>query len=302
MILIFGASGFLGAAIAQVLQNAGLDFRAIVRPNSSLIRIKGIPHERIFPTPVEDWPKLVIKYKPKVVICAFWEGVDANLRRNAEVQMANIQKVLDLAQICIELDVDKFITFGSQAEVSASPELITEEYSANHDSEYASAKSELQGALLRKFHTRPMNLCWVRVFSIYGDGDSQHSLIPQMYQSACQNSIFHVGNPELNWSYLHKKDFQSGLLAVLNSANLFGVINLGNNKPVYVHEIVSVVESELKKMFPEWVGTDLQKKAPSFGKIPETRKLTSVGWKPEVELKDGIRMTVKSLTQSSKLG
>jgi len=301
VILIFGASGFLGAAITQTLQNVGIDFRAIIRPSSSLMRLQGIPHEKIFPTPVEEWHQLVSKYRPEVVVCAFWEGVDANLRSNAEVQVANIQKVLDLAQICIEQDIKKFIAFGSQAEVSESPKLIAEVYSANRDSEYAASKSELQEKLLKKYYTRPQNFSWVRVFSIYGDGDSDNNLIPQMYRSACNNLIFHVSNPGLNWSYLHKEDFQRGMLAIIESGNLFGVINLGNQKSVYVHEIVWATELELKKRFPEWQGIELQNQLPSFGKIPDTRKLTSVGWQPEIELEDGIQMTVKGLIQSSEM-
>jgi|688.fasta_scaffold268793_1 nucleoside-diphosphate-sugar epimerase len=302
MIIIFGGSGFLGSAISRHLQELKLDFRVVVRPQSNLLKLQGIPIEKILLIPPEFWNRTVFDLMPEAVICAFWEGVEANLRDSLEIQMANVEKINLLAKASIQSKVKSFMAFGSQAESESSDWPIVEQQLYNKDSAYSKAKSDLQIDLFEMFEACDTRFCWIRVFSVYGEGDSKNRLIPKIYKCATNDLIFKVHNAGLQWSYLHINDFVTAVSAIVSSSNLNGVVNIGNPKVSSIGEITDVTEKELLSLFPHWSGVSTHDKTFKLGKIPKTQKLFDIGWRPSISIEDGIRMTVEGLFRDSQRG
>src|SRR5215472_18844102 len=116
-LLITGAGGFVGAAIAKAAALAGDDVVALVRSGAS--RLAGIARsislERADLADTQRVAELMSSVRPDIVIHSAWEGVGGALRSD-DIQLENIRTAVALADAAIASGARKFVGIGSQAE------------------------------------------------------------------------------------------------------------------------------------------------------------------------------------------
>ena len=104
---------------------------------------------------------------------------------------------------------------------------------------YAFAKDTLRRQLeyLRKCHS--FALTWARIFYLYGDGQAESSLLPQLKQAVAQGkTLFNMSGGEQLRDYLPVGDVaQNFALLALNRADI-GVVNICSGKPISVRKMV----------------------------------------------------------------
>lgn len=205
-IFISGASSFISLNISKYFIENGYEVYGFYRPNTkNLNNIKEIKGLITMPfdfnnMTINDINNLNqnLEYK-KIFDNEFtsyldlaWDGQGKIGRDNYDIQMSNIdlsKKNLELAKL---LNVKQFIFFGSQSEYSDTPHGI--------------AKREFSKYGIDKSKQYNIDFIHLKIFSTYGFGDRENSLISQIMNSIIKKEDIHIGSCQKLWNYLYIDD------------------------------------------------------------------------------------------------
>lgn len=289
MILIIGGNGFLGSWFTLNCFATNKNFTVLTSQKSNVSRISQIPQSKIVKIDQSEWPAYITKLRPTIIVSFDWAGVTSDQRNSIEVQNLNISRVLQVAQAGLESGVKKFLTFGSQAE-NGPINRPAEEY--NYDSPttaYGAAKVSLRLQLEERFRTTDSKLIWGRIFSTYGEMDNRNWLIPSLIRSLKQNEKFSLTSGEQIWSYLHARDFVTAINLLLSlefSKNM--IVNIGNPEVQTIQTVARIIGDRLGS--PELLSFGAAQFRPDqvTHLEPTTTTLTLNGWKPSVDINQGV--------------
>lgn len=282
-IMIFGASGFLGSAIANSFSKTSKVI-AVVRPESDTWRLDSTS-KLLIKEPVEDWAKLIQIHKPRTVICAQWAGTEIHSRENTLLQESNIAQIENLANVSGIAKVSTFIVFGSQAETMKSTKLVPEEAVQNPASAYGATKIKLHQQLNEIFQGFDTRFIWARVFSIFGPSEIGETLIPNLLRAGMNGEPLQLKNPSLPWSYLYIEDFVAAIRKLIETKAISGVVNIGNDELVTIESICKLVPHG------SFISTN-QATLIQEGYFPVMAKLQNAGWRPEHPLEESLKISV----------
>lgn len=135
----------------------------------------------------------------------------------------------------------------------------------------------------------------VRIFNTYGPRMSQSDgrVVSNFIVQALKNDpITLYGTGEQTRSFCYVDDLVSGIVAMMNSDRAgIGPVNLGNPNECSVHELAKTITA-LTGSSAEFVYEDLPVDDPHRRKPDITRAQDLLGWKPTVNLHDGLAQTI----------
>ena len=104
---------------------------------------------------------------------------------------------------------------------------------------YGFAKDTLRRQLKYLRENQPFALTWTRLFYLYGDGQAESSLLPQLKRAVEQgHEVFNMSGGEQLRDYLSVTDVAKNLVMLaLNRADM-GVVNICSGKPISVRKLV----------------------------------------------------------------
>lgn len=230
-ILLTGATGFIGSHIAETLSNAGYKLLLTKRTSSDLWRCASFIEKAKW-TNIDDddsFEKDVCNFTPEVIINCAWDGVSAKNRNIWFIQINNLllqQRLLELAE---KTGVKKIIGIGSQAEYGNFNGKIDENYPTNPDSSYGAAK--LAAYIILKAFCEENNLkwYWFRVFSCFGERESENWLIPTTIKNILSNTEMDLTQGEQQYSYLYIKDLATLISNAVESNADSGIYNIASD-------------------------------------------------------------------------
>jgi len=283
LILIFGASGFLGSTIANYI-SAGEQVIAVTRPDSLNSRLRETPHIKIVQVAENLWPNLVEHYKANIIICAQWDGVAKSKRNNQSTQLKNLRQITDLALIAKANNCRKFIALGSQAEAEQSQTPIREEYIDSGTDWYGKTKSLLCSNLMEIFEGSQTSFIWARVFSIYGPGEERESLIPELLRAKALGNSFTIKEPSKLWSLLYSSDFAAAIQVLVKDNFTTPIVNVAHPELITIKQICE----NLPNIHVVYTRSD---SLSDIGYFPVVSKLKALGWHPRVSIAEGCKIT-----------
>lgn len=116
---------------------------------------------------------------------------------------------------------------------------LNEDVETRPSNPYGFAKDTLRRQLEYLQQVRPFNLTWARLFYLYGEGQAENSLLPQLRKAVEQgDKIFNMSGGEQLRDYLPVTEVAKYLvlLAMTNKNN--GIVNICSGKPVSVRKLV----------------------------------------------------------------
>ena len=223
-ILITGAASFLGRHLVEYFLSKEEEVLALVRENArgrdELLKYEANNKFKLIVLDMKDIERLDIDFD--VCIHLAWGGIGKEGRMDENIQRENIDAAVKLMRVCKERGAKRFLFAGSQAEYGQTLSDIEVKYGKDFDinnipkqsedsptnpkSKYGKAKLELKSKLKNLGDSLGIEYVHMRIFSVFGSGDHETSLIYTCIKNSKENKDVHIGECIQSWNYIYIKD------------------------------------------------------------------------------------------------
>jgi len=295
-ILVAGATGLAGSAIFKELTSIG---KPVVGISSKELDL--LDRDATFNYLNELKPNVVIDAAAKV------GGISANNNYPVEFLSENIRIQTNLIDAAHSAKVERFVFLASSCVYPKNcPQPIKEEYvltGALESTNSAYAIAKLAGIELIKAYRKEFGHRWISVMptNLYGPNDnfnleSSHvfpALIRKFIEAKKSNAtsvkLWGTGKPKRE--LLHVDDLAKAIIVCLDSYDSDQQINIGTGVDLTIAELAEKIAKNTG--FTGSIDWDVTKEDGTPQKVLDIQKITNLGWKPTINLDQGIKLTVE---------
>jgi GDP-L-fucose synthase len=247
--------------------------------------------------------------KPEIVVIAAARvgGISANSAYPVEFLSENLRIMVNILDACHESDVSRLLYLGSSCIYPRlAPQPIKEEYLLTGELEptneaYAIAK--IAGVKLIQAYRRQYGRSWIAAMptNLYGPGDnfdleSSHvlpALLRRFHEAKVSgsNSMSAWGTGSPRREFLHVDDLAQACLFLLENYDDEIPINIGCGTDVTIKELTELVAGVVG--FTGNIEWDSSKPDGTPRKLLDTSRINNLGWRPTIQLSDGITETYR---------
>lgn len=259
-ILISGATGFIGSNISKRLLDKGYKVYATHRNSSSFEKCT-LFRDQIewINTDLVEWKAKIKTIQPDQFIHAAWKSVEAGERDRWDVQLCNFWLAKEYFDLAISCGVKKIIALGSQAEYGRYDFPINEVTNPKPEDAYGAVKLLISNYLRNVCEYSNTEWYWLRIFSIFGEGENSGWLIPLVISHLLRHNSISLTACEQQCNYLYIEDFSSQLIAIVQSTeDKSGIYNICNAESIKIKDLLLEIARLMN------VSTELLQ----FGSIP----------------------------------
>ena len=295
-ILVAGATGLAGSAIVRELTRIG---RPVVGISSKDVDL--LDRTATF--------NYLNKLKPNAVIDAAAKvgGISANNTYPVEFLSENIRIQTNLIDAAHSTNVEKFVFLASSCVYPKNcPQPIKEEYvltGALESTNSAYAIAKLAGIELIKAYRKEFGHKWITVMptNLYGPNDnfdleSSHvfpALIRKFIEAKKSNAntvnLWGTGKPRRE--FLHVDDLAKAIIVCLDNYDADQQINIGTGIDLTIADLAEKIAKNTG--FAGSINWDVDREDGTPQKVLDIQKITNLGWKPTINLDQGIKLTVE---------
>ena len=297
-VIVTGATSFLGQALCRRLQEG-----AFPEP------VELISFRHSFEEAPERLPE-----QADAFLHLAWAGVGSAGRNDKSIQAYNLEMSMAALKKADELGCSRFLFAGSQAEYGRVPHgggLQREEDPCSPRSEYGKTKLLFGQLGSRWVDSRneeeevPLRFIHMRLFSVYGPGDHESSLISSSIKSFLANKAMEFGPCTQDWNYLYIDDAAKAVASLMETEGAQGIYNVAGRDTRPLRDYIE----ELFKLYTEATDMPLSRETAvnmlKFGMRgdnaegavslrPDIRRITAeTGWEPETDFRTGIKKTLE---------
>ncbi len=298
LIYVAGHEGLIGSAIVRTLQSSGY--------NNLLLRT----HQELELTNTLLVDQFFDKYKPKYVFLAAGKvgGIVENKTYPADFIRINLNIQLNVMNAAQKNNINKLIFFGSscmyprECKQPMAEDILLSGQPEPRSIAYAIAKlAGLQMCLAYNKQFNEQRFIPVIPNSAYGphdnfDPNSGHvlsALITRFHKAKSEGTksvtLWGSGNPRRE--FIHADDIAKASLWLMenDTKNIPLPINIGVDYDVSIKELaLTIADIVGYEGVIEW---DLSKPDGTPRKLLDSSRMRSLGWKPEIDFKDGLKET-----------
>jgi nucleoside-diphosphate-sugar epimerase len=240
VVLVTGASGFVGRQTLRPLAQRGFEVHAIGRRHTRNLGAAGF-HE----AELGDRSRLqavLQAVRPTHVLHAAW-FVDHGRFWTASENLDWIALTAGLAREAAAAGVARFVGIGSCAEYDWSDggaAARREDDPIAPATLYGSAKAATFLALQDAAHATGMAITWARLFHLYGPGEAPGRLMPSIARALLAGRDARLGPAHIQRDYLHVSDAGEALAALVD-CRVGGAVNVASGEAVTIGYIASLL-------------------------------------------------------------
>jgi GDP-L-fucose synthase len=294
-IFVAGHKGLVGSAIVREIELQGVhEWVGQTRSELNLLN-------------KEKVSEFVARQKPDAIIVAAGKvgGIRANNKFPVEFLSENLQIETNLMAAAHESDVNRLLFLGSSCvypKFAAQP--IKEEYlltGALEPTNEAYALAKISGLKLVQAYRREYGRRWISAMptNMYGPGDNfdienSHvlpALIRKFHEAKMSGDrqVELWGTGSARREFLHADDLGRACIFLLENYDNEIAINIGVGTDITIRELAELIRLTVGfNGLIKWAGTS-EDGTPR--KLLDVSRILSLGWKPRIELSDGIRQT-----------
>lgn len=284
-ILVTGHRGFIGSALFRRLQDSGSEVWGSVRSGSrsgtTILKggLSSLPFCR----------DLLRQARPDYVFHLAGHPFGARAVELVEPTFRdNLTTTVNLLTAATEQGVTRFVTAGSLEEPDDRQTM------AAPSSPYAASKmaASMYARMFHSLYELPVVIA--RIFMVYGPGQSEPTkLIPSTISALRRGEAPEISSGERPIDWIYVEDVVEGLIRAAAIEGIEGrTVELGTGVLTTVRDVVE----RLARLIPDG-------RPPIFGAVPDRKReqirvadtmatTALLGWRPEVDLEEGLRRTV----------
>ena len=303
VVVITGATGFIGSNLARVFLEHGSVVYALVRPGSK--NRTALPvHENLKVVDcglehVEDCIP-VIGHADAFFHLA-WGGVNREEIDSPQVQARNVAGSLECVRTAARLGCGIFMDAGSRVEYGAVDGMMQEDVECHPINQYGKAKWEFYQKAAPLCRELGLNYFHLRFFSVYGYGDHPWSIISTLVRDLRRDKKVSLSACRHQWNFMYIEDAVQAVYELYRHGRADGapyshIVNIAGSdtRPLrsFVEEIHEIVGGRGELEY----GTFVQAKEGALSIRPDiTRlcRLTCGDWKERYTFRRGIEETIE---------
>jgi CDP-glucose 4,6-dehydratase len=312
-VLVSGAHGFVGSHLARALLERGEAVRVLDRPapreadvggeRLSGLELLGIRGEvELFEADLRDADAVAAAVTgiDSVFHLAAQTIVGVARRSPLETFEVNVRGAWNVFEACRQHEVQPVVFASSDKAYGASPELPYREHFPLRAAYPYDASKAAADIIARSYASAyGLPLAVTRFANVYGGGDLNFSrLIPEAVVAVLDGRppvIRSDGSPERD--FLHVDDAVSAYLAIaeaLPGPAAGEAFNAGGERPHSVREVVeAIVAAAGAEIDPDFQGAGNPDGEIDRQFVDSTKLRELTGWRPQVELEEGLRRTLE---------
>lgn len=304
-ILLTGAAGFIGYFTAKKLLNDGhkvigvdnlndyYDVRLKEYRKNELLRNENFQFYKLDISNYDSLSVLFQNHKFDAIInLAARAGVRYSIENPFVYFETNSTGTLNLLELAKDYGVKKFVLASTSSLYAGQDMPFTEDKPVNTPiSPYAASKKSAEVTAYTYHYFYDIDVSVVRYFTVYGPAGrpdmSVFRFISQIYKD---EPIVVYGDGSQSRDFTYVEDIADGTVRALKEVG-YEIINLGNNNPNKLIDMIEYVEELLGKK-AKIINKDFHKAdmMATWADITKAKKL--LGWEPKVDLKTGLENTV----------
>jgi CDP-glucose 4,6-dehydratase len=311
--LVTGAHGFVASHLVRALLERGETVRVLDRPDPRLADVGGPRRSGLDLLGLRDQVELAEgDLRDAEAVSAAVSGCDSVFHLAAQTIVGvarespldtlevNVRGAWNVFEACREHDVARVVFASSDKAYGSSPELpYCEDFPLRAANPYDASKAAADIIARSYANAYGLPLAVTRFANIYGGGDLNFSrLIPETTIAVLDGRppvIRSDGSPERD--FLHVEDAVSAYLAIETALEREGArgeaFNAGGERPHSVREVVDLIAAAAGTgVEPEYLGTGTPDGEIDRQYVDSTKLRELTGWRPQVELDDGLRGTL----------
>ena len=311
--LVTGAHGFVASHLVGALLERGDAVRVLDRPDPRLADVGGPRRSGLDLLGLRDQVELAEgDLRDAEAVAAAVAGCDSVFHLAAqtivgvarqsplETLEVNVRGAWNVFEACREHGVERVVFASSDKAYGSSPELpYREDFALRAAYPYDASKAAADIIARSYAHAYDLPLAVTRFANIYGGGDLNFSrLIPETTVALLDGRaplIRSDGSPERD--FLHVDDAVSAYLAIaaaLDAGEARGeAFNAGGERPHSVREVVDLIAAAAAAgIEPEYLGAGTPDGEIDRQYVDSTKLRELTGWRPQVELAEGLRHTL----------
>lgn len=236
-VAVTGAGGFIGQHVLVELESRSVVATAVVRPSSA-----ASPSLAKHTTALMDLQNpppnaFELMGAPDVLIHLAWSGLPnyKSLYHFEQELPAQYRFLKGL----IQFGLKNLVVTGTCFEYGMQSGPLREEMEARPANPYGFAKDILRRQLEYLKSDQPFTLTWARLFYVYGDGQAENSLLPQLKGAVERgDKVFNMSGGEQLRDYLPITEVAKCLVSLAMGNRDNGIVNVCSGRPMSVRKLV----------------------------------------------------------------
>lgn len=236
-VAVSGATGFIGRHVLRELAVRRIETVAITRteplPPADAPRIEWVRMD-IVNAPEDAFDRLG---RPDVLLHLAWGGLP-NYRSPHHFE-SELPAQYRFLKNLVQGGLTDLLVTGTCFEYGMQSGPLHEGMEARPANPYGFAKDTLRRQLQYLQTVRPFNLGWARLFYLFGEGQAENSLLPQLHRAVARgDEVFDMSGGEQLRDYLPAREAARCLVALAEKRADLGVVNVCSGRPISVRGLV----------------------------------------------------------------
>jgi nucleoside-diphosphate-sugar epimerase len=289
-LLITGATGFLGVPCVNRAVASGYAVHATARSRREPV---SVPFHSVDLFDANRVTELLAIVRPTHLLHLAWIATPGVYWTSPE-NRAWIEASKHLLSAFAQSGGKRVLIAGTCAEYDWITARVCREFETptRPMTEYGKCKNELREWAIDFGQREGVSIAWARMFFMYGPQEHPARLVPAVASALLAGKPAECSLGTQERDFLHTFDLADALVSLLGS-NITGPLNVGAGKAIAVRQVVEIVARMCGR--PDLVRLGARP-TPAHEPpllVPDvTRLRDELGWRPRIDLEDGLRETV----------
>ncbi len=298
-ILVTGARGFIGRAFCAEALARGSELLCLTRL-SGAEAMTDPPAMRRVDGDLASLPwREIERFAPDALLHLAWIATPGQYL-DSPLNEPLTERSIELMTGLEARGVTNLVAAGTCIEYAASNQPVSESSSRiAPDAPYAVAKNRLHEWMRQREWSPGIGWSWLRIFHPYGPGEHSDRLTTSFAKRLAAGQRVVLRTPSSIKDFIYITDLARAICDVLES-RLAGAVNLGTGRGTSIRELAETVAEVIgapKELVQD--ADELAVDARPF-LVADITRLSSMGWRPKVDLPLGVAQLVGSLDLASR--